>query len=165
MRLDDENSLDHLPSEQLARLLSLVAAGAERKHSLPAAARSSEALVAALAKVAWPAGGSAAEALGRATSRAASLEALREAKQHSKSLLATAVGAEARDALTFLYHVTIAAAYASHGQNLSTRSLESRAGLYEDLATVLAGEPAGEVFDRCVLRLWGEDVLGPTADE
>lgn len=157
MKPNDDGTLDHAGPDQLARLLSLAADHAGSAASLPATLRSMGVTSRVLSGVNWPGGGTAADALARAATPGAPLADLRDLKAKAKTLLSTAAREDARDALTLLYHVTIAAGYGEYGENLSSRPLDSRAGLYEDLSMLLGSEPAGQVFGRCLERMWGED--------
>jgi hypothetical protein len=85
------------------------------------------------------------------------LETLRGIKELAKTLLAEATSEAHRSATTFLYHLALAAAYAHHGVNISTRALEARLALYEDLATALGDDPPGTVFRQAVDRLLSQE--------
>jgi hypothetical protein len=80
------------------------------------------------------------------------LEVLRGTKEQAKTLLRKATTDQQRNAASFLYHAAVAAAYARHGVNISSRALHGRWGLYEDLATALATHPLGGVFRAAVER-------------
>jgi hypothetical protein len=95
--------------------------------------------------------------LSAAADPATPVEALRGMKDLSKQLLEQAGTDPHRNAATLLYHAAVAAAFARHGINISTRPLQARRELYEDLAIVLAGEPLGTVFQAAVDRLGKSD--------
>lgn len=80
------------------------------------------------------------------------IEALHGVKELAKKLLAEATTEAQRNAATVLYHGAVAAAFGRHGVNISTRPVEARLGLYEDLATALAAHALGEVFCGAVDR-------------
>ena len=86
------------------------------------------------------------------------VEALRSIKDIAKELRIKARSETHRNAATLLYHAAIAAAYAWHGVNLSSRLIEVRCDLYEDLGVAFAGDPLGELFRRAIDRSmgWGE---------
>ncbi len=88
------------------------------------------------------------------------IEALRSIKDIAKKLRAKAPSEAHRQAATLLYHAAIAAAFARYGINLSSRSVDSRSELYEDLAIAFVAEPLGEVFRLAVDRAMnGEGVM------
>ena len=80
------------------------------------------------------------------------IETLRNIKDLAKYLIAGAKTDAQRTAVTILYHAAIAAAYGSHGINLSSRSIEARLELYLDLADASRDNPLGQVFDSAVDR-------------
>ncbi len=86
------------------------------------------------------------------------VEALRSIKDIAKELRIKARSETHRNAATLLYHAAIAAAYAWHGVNLSSRPIGVRCDLYEDLGVAFAGDPLGELFRRAIDRSmgWGE---------
>jgi hypothetical protein len=63
------------------------------------------------------------------------------------------------NAATLLYHAAIAAAYAQHGVNVSSRPIETRRDLYEDLGNAFTGAMLGDVFRQAVDRAigWGAE--------
>jgi uncharacterized protein (DUF2336 family) len=81
------------------------------------------------------------------------LETLRGIKELAKTLLADATTEAHRTATVCLYHLTLAAAFARHGVNISSRPLETRLALYEDLATALGDGPPGRLFQEAIDRL------------
>jgi hypothetical protein len=80
------------------------------------------------------------------------VEALRSIKDIAKELRIKARGETRRTAATLLYHAAIVAAFAWHGVNLSSRPIEARCDLYEDLGNAFAGEVLGEVFRQATNR-------------
>jgi hypothetical protein len=83
------------------------------------------------------------------------VEALRSIKDIAKELRIKARSETHRNAATLLYHAAIAAAYAWHGVNLSSRPIGVRCDLYEDLGVAFAGDPLGELFRRAIDRSMG----------
>jgi hypothetical protein len=86
------------------------------------------------------------------------VEALRSIKDIAKELRIKARSEPHRNAATLLYHAAIAAAFAWHEVNLSSRPIEVRCDLYEDLEVAFAGDVLGDAFRRAVDRAmeWGE---------
>lgn len=80
------------------------------------------------------------------------LETLRGLKGSAKGLISRARSADDRNAGTLLYHAIIAAAFAHHGVNISSRDLDGRMAMYEDLSALLAVDPLGAVFRAAVDR-------------
>jgi len=144
-------SVEQCTNEQLKTLLGL-AQGEEGAHSLPAAAdrQKLSVLLAELCGDHPVFGDGPLEAVADPE---APLEALQELKELAKERLDTAPSEAHRDAARFLYHAAIAAALGRHGRNISSRPAAARLDLYEDLATVLVGDPLGELFRRAADRL------------
>ena len=163
MKPNEEETLDHAAPHQLTRLLSLATEQSKASGSLPATVGTLRSVRGLLENLDWPGGGTAADALTRAADPGATLEELKSLKQATKQLLAETQHEDSRNALTLLYHVAIAGAYAGHGENLSTRPLDSRSGLYEDLSTLFAEESVGAVFERCLERLWAGGATSESA--
>ncbi|MFC1889006.1 hypothetical protein ACFL4G_04540 [Thermodesulfobacteriota bacterium] len=79
-----------------------------------------------------------------------SLKSLAALKERAKQILKRAKTEQERGAATILYHSAIAAGYGLYGRNLSSRPIEKRLDLYEDLATAIGEDPFGRVFRRAV---------------
>jgi hypothetical protein len=75
-----------------------------------------------------------------------SVEQLREVMLSAQTLAAEAADEQQWQAASFLYHLAIAAALARHHVNISTRTLDSRVGIYEDFASSLLEDPLGGIF-------------------
>lgn len=78
---------------------------------------------------------------------------LRRVRDFAKASINKASNEGERVAATLLYHAAVAAAWARHGENISTRSLENRVPLYEDLADIMIADPLGKIFREAADRL------------
>jgi hypothetical protein len=74
-------------------------------------------------------------------------------KNWTKTVLGRSLDEGRRTAVTILYHAAIAAAFAHHGEEISTLPIDSRWVLYQDLADALAGDPLAAVFRACADRI------------
>ena len=79
---------------------------------------------------------------------------LQEIKELAKTLLVDAQTEAYRAATILLYHLAVAAAFGRYGVNISSRSLDARLALYEDLATALGSDQLGNVFRRFIDRVF-----------
>ena len=77
---------------------------------------------------------------------------LRSIKELAQRRMESADPGNHRNAAAVLYHCAVAAGYAHHGMNLSSRPIESRLALYEDLAAVFSGHPLAVVLRAAVDR-------------
>jgi hypothetical protein len=89
--------------------------------------------------------------------------ALTDLKNRAKDLLGRVTGEEERAAATILYHAAIAAAFAHHGDEISSFPIDTRWVLYQDLADALAGDPLAGVFRTCTDRIEEERAQGMDA--
>lgn len=146
-------SLDQCNAAQLKALLSLAAEPGREVSSLPRIAARFNELQSQLRELV-AGDGSVPSDLGEIIcDPGTSLEAMDAAKEEAKRLRAKATSADLRDAATVIYHAAIAAAFAGEGVNLSTRAIEHRFGLYEDLAAAFAGHPLERIFRSAVDRM------------
>ena len=95
---------------------------------------------------------SAAGLLEEVCSPSVSVDALHRVKELAKRLIDAAGNDALRDAATVLYHASVAAAFARHGVNLSSRPITERLQLFGDLAATLDPGPLAEVFAAAVRR-------------
>lgn len=85
---------------------------------------------------------------------------LRRVREFAKASINKASDEGERVAATLLYHAAVAAAWARHGENISTRSLENRVPLYEDLADIMIADPLGTIFRQAADRLASTEFSG-----
>jgi hypothetical protein len=140
--------IDRCTPTQLKALLTLAAGAVGEGRSLPAQVARIQEVRQLLTELCKDEPNSGAVLLATAAAPETPVETLRGIKEYAKQLLGRAQTESHRNAATLLYHVAVAAAFARHGVNISTRSTSARWPLYEDLATALAGDPLGEVFRR-----------------
>ncbi len=143
-------SLERLNVTQLKTLLGLATIPERAGESLQVA--ESARLSALLTELCHNEGRSGDLLLTTVCDPATALEVLRGIKELAKRLLAEAPTDAHRNAATVLYHAAIAAGVAHHGTNMSSRPLDARLPLYEDLAATLAGERLGLIFHAAVER-------------
>ena len=74
-------------------------------------------------------------------------------KELAKRLLNKAPPDAHRAAATLLYHAAVAAALATHGVNISSRTSAARWPLYEDLSSIFADHPLGRIFRQAADRI------------
>ncbi len=148
----DDAILGECTPAQLSVLLALALPQAREPRSLTAAVADTTGLRRLLATILDPTGGTAEDLLGAATDPTSTLERLVAVKLAAKRLIRNASTDDHVRALTIVYHAATAAAFAVHAAQISSCDLEQRLGLYEDLASALAGHPLGDVFRRCVDR-------------
>ncbi len=146
------SELDHCSAAQLAALLGLAVAPGAGPSSLPAESRDAARLARLLTDFLPEDGESGQTLLEMVCETSTAVETLRRLKELGKRLAADSPSEAHRDAARVLYHAAVAAAYAYHGENASSRPIESRLALYEDLAAALGGQPLGSVFREAVER-------------
>jgi hypothetical protein len=151
------SALDRCSVSQLRHLLRLGVKPGESPTSLPAEVGNTAELVRLLTEFLPEEGESGQVLLDSVSEPDAPLEVLRQIKRVAKRLVEEAPSEPHRNAGRVLYHSAVAAAYARHGENISTRPIPARIPLYEDLASVLAGEPLGVVFQRAIERAADDD--------
>jgi hypothetical protein len=144
--------IDGCTTEQLKELLELAARGSENDHVLLESVASMSEVHRLLTEMCGKKFESGDLLLNSVAAQDTSVEVLRGIKEFAKQLVSTTKSAPHRNAATLLYHAAEAAAYAHHGVNISTRSLETRWPLYQDLATALGDDPIGVVFRQAVDR-------------
>jgi hypothetical protein len=145
--------IDRSSASQLKTLLGLGARPPADPGSLPAQATKPEELSLVLTELCQSQDKSGDVLFSTICTAATPLETLRGIKDLAKNLLGTARIEPHRDAATFLYHATVAAAFARYGVNISSIPMERRLTLYEDLAVALAGHPVGGVFREALCRI------------
>jgi hypothetical protein len=145
-------ALDRCSVSQLRNLLRLGVEPSGSSSSLPAEAGSTEELARLLTEFLPEEAQSGQVLLDTVCTPDAPLPVLGQVKDLAKRLVEQAPSERHRNAGRVLYHAAIAAAYARHGENISTLPVRPRLPLYEDLATVLGGEPLGGVFLRAAER-------------
>ncbi len=154
-------TVDRATGEQLRTLLGLASRppGHRASTSLLATIPSLDPLRKLLTECCGAMGESGELLLATVCDEKTPLEALRGIKDIAKELRSKAQTDVHRDAATLLYHAAIAAAYAQHGVNVSSRPIETRRDLYEDLGNAFTGAMLGEVFRRAVDRAigWGAE--------
>lgn len=143
-------SLERCNVTQLKTLLGLATIPERAGESLPTQIAQNIRLSALLTELCHNEGQSGDLLLTTVCDAGTSLEVLRGIKELAKRLLAEAPTDAHRDAATVLYHAAIAAGVAHHGINMSSRPLDARIPLYEDLAATLAGERLGLIFRAAV---------------
>jgi hypothetical protein len=142
------------PPSGLRNLLGL-AAGESGQTSLPAAVRSLADLderVRAALQVVSP-GAPSVDAMFNADVK---VERLRQVKNLAKHGFERAGTGEEQVAIMLLYHAAIASAYGFHGEQISTRPMETAIELYDDLGNVLRSHPLGVAFRTSVERFHRE---------
>jgi len=150
-------TIDRCSAAQLKTLLALAAGQTGAETSLPARVINYDALVRSLTEACEGAEGSGDVLLDTTCDAQTPLEPLQGIKELAKTLLADATTEAQGTAATCLYHLALAAAFVHHGVNISSRGLETRLGLYEDLATALGDTPPGKVFRDAVDRLLAQE--------
>lgn len=150
-------TIDRCTPAQLKTLLALAAGQSGQEMSLPARIINYDALVGSLTEACEGAEGSGEVLLATTCDAQTPLETLQGIKELAKTLLADATTEAQRTAATCLYHLALAAAFARHGVNISSRALETRLALYEDLATALGDTPPGDVFRDAIDRLVAQE--------
>lgn len=150
-------TIDRATREQLRTLLGLASQPPGQRGSAArlGTATSLDELRRLLSECCGAIGESGELLLATACDEKTPVAALRSIKDIAKELRSKAQSEAHRQAATLLYHAAIAAAFAWHGVNLSSRPIESRCDLYEDLGNAFAGEVLGEVFRRAVDRAMG----------
>jgi hypothetical protein len=153
-------TVDQASREQLKTLLGLASRppGLRKSASLMAKAPSLDELCRLLSELCGEAREPGELLLATICDEQTPVEALRSIKDIAKELRIKARSETHRNAATLLYHAAIAAAFAWHGVNLSSRPIEVRCDLYEDLGNAFAGDVLGDAFRRAVDRAmeWGE---------
>lgn len=143
-------TLDQCTLSQLKGLLSVVLEEKNECFSLPAQA-TAPAIAARLLDELLPEGGpTGANLLEIVSYETTRLDKLLEVKNLAKLLVDKADTDRHRNAAILLYHAAIAAAYGRERVNLSSRPIESRLSLYDDLALALRRSPLGKVFRQSV---------------
>jgi hypothetical protein len=142
---DTASSLDRLSPARVRTLLDL-AAGPADMTGLAAQAGDPPVLRRLLSELCEGEAQSAEFVLATLCTKETPLAVLRDIKGLAKQLVGVAASRAHRDAATVLYHAAIAAGVAHHATNLSSRPLEPRAPLYEELAVALAADPLGGLF-------------------
>ncbi|MCI0490703.1 MAG: hypothetical protein L0229_29265 [Blastocatellia bacterium] len=138
--------IEQCTQAQLKELLSLAAGQPGRNVSMPIGMADREELYRLLAELCGGEEGSGELLLTTICAEEAPVEALRGIKELAKKLSADARTEAHRNAAILVYHAAIAAAFGRHGINLSSRPIDARCSLYEDLATAFAEDPLGDVF-------------------
>lgn len=146
-------TIDRCSKSQLKALLSLAAGSEGERVSLLGSLGTRAQVASVLSELLGQTEESSVVVLSTAAASGTPLAALQGTKELAKTLLENASTEAHRSAATFLYHLSIAAALARHGVNISTRSPDSRLALYEDLASAFAGDPLGQVFRDAVDRM------------
>lgn len=146
------SALDRCSVSQLRHLLRLGVEPGGSPTSLPAEVRNTAGLARLLTEFLPEEQETGQVLLDTVSQPNPPLEVLRQLKDLAKHLVDEAQNEPHQNAGRVLYHAAIAAAYARHGANISTRPIRSRVPLYEDLAAVLTGEPLGAVFLHAVER-------------
>ena len=153
-------TIDRCTPSQLKALLALAAERSGHDTSLPARVANRDELLRLLTEACDGAEESGEVLLATTCDEHTPLEALRGIKEMAKTLLAEAATEAHRTAATCLYHLALAAAFARYGVNISTRVLETRLALYEDLATALGDSLPGKVFREAIDRLLSQEEGG-----
>ena len=148
----DDVSLDHLTRGQIAALLELAEDAARSHSSLPALVTRIPDVLSRLAILHVEDGRGGEGVLADLLRPETGLGSLRHDKEVIKRGAQSAADEESRACWTLLYHVAIAAAYARHGVNISSHSIESRLGLYEDIAATTPHAEIGQVFRAALER-------------
>jgi hypothetical protein len=143
--------LDALDGRRLRKLLEL-AVRAEDHGPRPAGTRRPPDPIAALGELLRRSGRSHQALLTAVTTTTTPLRRLRDVKEVAKQLERRAPSASHRDAAKLLYHAAVAAAFAWHGENISSRHIRSRLGLYDHLASTLHDSELAAVFRATVAR-------------
>ena len=141
-----KSDLDACKPVQLLSLLQLASKPEESATATRTGAAGSPQLGKKLRELCARSGHDGPELLARAGHPDSSVEQLREAMLTAQTLSAEAEDEEQWYAASFLYHLAVAAALARHRVNLSTRTPDSRIGIYEDFAASLLEDPLGEIF-------------------
>jgi hypothetical protein len=152
MPTSSSSIVDQCTPSQLKTLLGLAAGAPGEGAGLLAQAADPGRLAEVLAELCGSEAGAGDVLVETVCGPRAPLEALGGVKELAKKLLGEATTEAQRNAATVLYHGAVAAAFGRHGVNISTRPVEARLGLYEDLATALGPHPLGEVFREAVDR-------------
>jgi hypothetical protein len=157
MRSDDSLVGKHLgrpvDAAGLSTLLALAVSTSQSDVALATVARDSATLAARIDEIPTARGRSSALMLGEITNPDTPLDALRNAKDFAKDLADHSSTPARRAAATLLYHAAIAAALVHRGESISSIPIELRFELYEDLASVFAGDPLGHLFRRAADRV------------
>ena len=148
----DDVSLDHLTRGQLAALLELAEDAARSHSSLPELVTRIPDMLSRLAILHIEDGRDGESVLADLLWPATGLDSIRHAKELIKRGAQSAAEEGSRACWTLLYHVAIAAAYARHGVNISSHSIESRLGLYEDIAATTPNTEIGQAFRAALER-------------
>src|SRR5438105_7601392 len=114
-------SMERYTPAQLKTLLALAAKPSGQEVSLPARIANCDVLLRMLTEACEGTEGSGEVLLATTCDAQTPLETLRGIKELAKTLLAEATTEAQRTAATCLYHLALAAAFAHHGVNISTR--------------------------------------------
>ncbi len=144
--------LDHCTPAQLKALLTLAAGPGEERTQPPWQGLTPEDLTRLLSDLLTSQAGSGGLLLATVLSSETPVEALSGVKDLAKKFVEAPKSKAHHAAATILYHVTVAAAFAWHGKNISSRPIHTRCALYEDLATAFPEHPLSRVFRKAVER-------------
>lgn len=147
--------LNAASDQGLSDLLSLAGAGERWFARLPASSSAILEARDALKGIAGTEGQTVRQWLDEVAEASPPLARLMEVKRAAKELLRSTAGEDVRTAAILVYHAAVAAAYARHDAVISSRPAGARLGLYDALATALAGHPIALVFRAAVERYLG----------
>ncbi|MBI3768819.1 MAG: hypothetical protein HY271_10050 [Deltaproteobacteria bacterium] len=145
--------LEHLTSEQLKALLALAAGAGPLADILPAGVAESDQLARLLGEMCPGEPEAGQVLLDTVAAAGAPVAALRGVKEMAKELVAGVADDAHRQAAMLLYHAAVAAAFGTHGVDLSSRPVAARRTLWQELAAALAAHPLGRVFRNAAERV------------
>jgi hypothetical protein len=151
------NEIDRCSPVQLAELLGLASTDVPMTHTAGGAGIRRQVLLERLADLMESDARQARTLLLRTADPATSVDELRRTMENAKTYAAEALSDAHWSAATLLYHLAIAAAYAHHGANISTKPASSRLELYEDLASSLGADSLSAVFRLAADKCAGEE--------
>jgi len=141
------SALDHCTDRQLAELLEMAAAGATGSRNWLVEVGDFEQLKGLLTEMA---GQLAGELLREVCSPDTPVDALMTIKSTAKHMAAVARAPDQGAAATLLYHLSIAAALAHHGRNISSKDPAARLSLYVSLAAELPDDDLAAIFEKAI---------------
>ena len=144
---------DHFTSRQVRELLALASSEADARQSWLLEIGDWEYLEVLLAEMCTGRGQEANELLQATCSPHTPIELLISVKNAAKRLAGYALTAEQKAAALLLYHLSVAAALANHGRNITSKDLAKRLTLYQDLAAGISDDVLATIFEKAIASL------------